>query len=324
MRTKILVCGATGFIGRNIAEALAGDDACEVYGTCLNSPPLNHPKIKMLKCDLTSKTDVARVVAGMDVIVQAAACTSGSKEILSKPYYHVTDNAIMNSLIFRAAFENKVKHVLFFSCTVMYPSSDVPAKEEDFKGAEMHPSYFGSGWTKVYIEKMCEFYSRIGDTKYTVMRHSNIYGPYDKFDLERSHVFGATITKVLAAKEGGEIVVWGGGEEKRDLLYVDDLVDFVKLAISRQTSRFELLNVGCGSAIAVKDLVAKIIALSGKKLKLTFDLTKPTIKTGLCVDASKARRTLGWEKRTGLDEGILKTMKWHREHISGPGGGKAK
>ena len=57
----------------------------------------------------------------------------------------------------------------------------------------MVPQYFGAGWTKVYIEKMCEFYSRIGDTKYTVMRHSNVFGPHDKFDLEKSHVFGATI-----------------------------------------------------------------------------------------------------------------------------------
>src|SRR3972149_546018 len=119
-KKNILICGATGFIGRNIAECLVKRDDMEVHGTYLNSKPLNHPKIKMIKADLTNKGDVNQVVKGMDIIIQAAATTSGAKEIVTKPYYHVTDNAVMNSLIFRAAFKNKVSHIVFFSCTVMY------------------------------------------------------------------------------------------------------------------------------------------------------------------------------------------------------------
>ena len=170
---------------------------------------------------LTNREDVDELLKpGYDILVQAAATTSGAKEIVNKPYYHVTDNAVMNSLIFRSAFEHNIGHVIFFSCTVMHQSSDKPLKEDDFDANKgMHPRYFGVGWTKVYIEKMCEFYSRISSTKYTVVRHSNIFGPYDKFDLERSHVFGATMTKVMTAKDGGKIVVWGTGEEERDLLY---------------------------------------------------------------------------------------------------------
>mgnify|MGYP001602264447 CR=1 FL=1 len=214
MRKKLLVSGATGFIGQNIAESLAKRDDCEVYGTYLNSKPIDDSRIKMIWADLTNKDDVNRVIQGMDIVIQAAAVTSGAKDIVTKPYIHVTDNAVMNSLIFRAAYEHKVSRVVFFSCTVMYQSSDTPLMETDFDAnREIHSSYFGVGWTKVYLEKMCEFYSRIGNTKYTVIRHSNIYGPHDKFDLERSHVFGATMTKVMTAKSGGKIVVWGGGDE---------------------------------------------------------------------------------------------------------------
>ena len=119
-KQKVLVCGATGFIGRNMAEALAGRDDFELYGTYLNSKPFANPGIKMLRADLTSKDDVSRVTAGMDIIIQAAATTSGASDIVNKPYYHVTDNAVMNSLIFRSAYENKVSHVVFFSCSVMY------------------------------------------------------------------------------------------------------------------------------------------------------------------------------------------------------------
>lgn len=187
----------------------------------------------------------AEVVKGMDIIIQSAAVTSGAKEGVLEPHLHVDNNVVMNSLIYRSAHESKVKHVVFFICSVVYQSNSKPVKETDFNANdEMFPVYFGVGWTKVYLEKMCEFYSRLGETKYTVIRHSNIYGPYDKYDLERTHVFGATITKVMKAEEGGRIVVWGGGEEERDFLHVSDLVSFVGLALARQTTRFELVNVG--------------------------------------------------------------------------------
>ena len=123
---------------------------------------------------------------------------------------------------------------------------------------------------QLYIEKMCDFYSRIGETKFTVLRHTNIYGPHDKFDLERSHVFGATITKVLSSKNQ-KVSVWGTGEEERDLLYIDDLVDFIDNAIKNQKSMYGLYNCGYGSAFSIRTLVEKIISASGK------NLTKPSI-----------------------------------------------
>lgn len=314
MKKKILVCGATGFIGRNIVEFLSKSSDLEIYGTYFDSKPLENLRVKMVRADLTKKDDVEKVIKGKDIIIQAAATTSGSKDVINRPYYHVTDNAVMNSLIYRAAFENKVSHVIFFSCTTMYQSSDIPLKEKDFnEGEEIYPSYFGVGWTKVYIEKMCEFYSRISNTKYTVIRHSNIYGPYDKFDLEMSHVFGATMTKVMTSKEGGKIVVWGQGKEERDLLYVSDLVDFVDIAIKNQKSKFELYNVGYGSSISILDLVKKIIAISGKNIEIEFDVSKPNINTKLCLNTDKAKFSLGWSPKVSLDEGIQKTMEWYRK-----------
>ncbi|OGS44945.1 MAG: hypothetical protein A2539_04520 [Elusimicrobia bacterium RIFOXYD2_FULL_34_15] len=316
MKKKILICGSTGLLGRNVAESFAENDDFEVYGTYLKSKPLDNPKIKMIKADLTDKNDVNNVIKGMDIIIQAAATTSGVKDILSKPYYHVTDNTIMNALIFRAAFDHKVSHLLFLSCTVMYQSSDKPLKETDFDAnKEMYPSYFGGAWMKVYNEKMCEFYSRIGTTKFTVVRHSNIYGPYDKYDLERSHVFGATITKVMTTKDGGKIKVWGEGTEERDLMHVDDVVDFIKLALSKQTSKFELFNAGCGSSISVSNLIKKIIQISGKNISIEYDLTKPTVKTKVCLDSTKAKNMLGWESKISLDEGIKKTIDWYKNNF---------
>ncbi len=315
MRKKILVLGSTGFIGRNIAEHFAGQSDAEVYGTYYKSDPLDHPDIQMLKADLTIREDVYRVLKGMDVIIQAAAVTSGSKDVVNRPHIHIADNAVMNSLIFRAAFDYSIPHIVFLSCSVMYHSSDTPLKETDFDpNREMYPNYFGGGWNKVYFEKMCEFYARLGRNKYTVLRHSNIYGPYDKFDLEKSHVFGATITKVMTAKEG-KITVWGTGEEERDLLHVSDIVHFVELAVSKQETRFELYNAGYGRSVAIKDLVHKIVACSGKNLVIEHDLSKPSIKTKFCLDSTKAKNELGWEPQVSLEEGIQRTMEWYRKNL---------
>jgi GDP-L-fucose synthase len=170
------------------------------------------------------------------------------------------------------------------------------------------------GWTKVYLEKMCEFYSRIGNTKYTAIRHSNIYGPYDKYDLERSHFFGATMTKVLNNKDG-KILVWGDGSEMRDLLYVSDLVDFIELVIVKQKNQFDLINVGLGQAYSVKDVIAKIINSTGKKISLEFDNSKPTIKFDCAVNTDHAKKIYGWKPKVSLDTGIRKTIQWYKKNI---------
>lgn len=314
-RQKILVCGATGFIGRNMAEYFAQREDLDVVGVYNRRPPFQLPNLSWVQADLTQVADVARVMDGIDIVIQAAATTSGSKDIVTRPHVHVTDNAVMNSLIFRAAHDTGVKHLIFFSCTVMLQSSDAPQSETDFDvSAEFHPNYFGSGWTKLYLEKMCAFFARVGHTKYTAIRHSNIYGPYDKFDLERSHVFGATITKVLSS-EDGKIVVWGTGQEKRDFLYVDDLADFVAKAIERQTEPFCLYNCGAGVAVSVRELVERVVGASGEDIEIEYDISKPTTQTSVSLNCAKAMADFGWEPRTALDDGIQKTVAWWRANF---------
>jgi nucleoside-diphosphate-sugar epimerase len=195
----------------------------------------------------------------------------------------------------------------------MYQSSEIALREEDFdESTEILPFYYGVGNTKVYIEKMCKFYSRLNRTKHTVIRHSNIYGPYDKYDLEKSHVFGATITKVMNSKNG-EIVVWGTGEESRDLLHIRDLIQFIDLCILKQESEFELFNVGYGEPTKLIDLVKKIIKQSNTNLKIVHDLSKPTLPTSLFLDTTKAKIQFGWERKITLDEGILDTINWYKK-----------
>ncbi len=314
MKKKILICGATGFIGRNLIENLSKNKNYKIYATYNKKNKFKLKNIKWIKGDLRNDTFSKRVTKNIDIIIQAAATTTGSKDVVMQPFVHVTDNAVMNAYLFRNAYINKVKHVIFFSCTTMYKSSKKSIKENNFNPLkDIDHKYFGVATTKVYNENMCDFFSRLGNTKYTAIRHSNIYGPYDKYDLERSHVFGATITKVMTAKK--EVVVWGKGTEERDLLHIDDLVNFVKLVIQKQKGKFQLFNCGVGYSISINNLVKKIIKISKKKLKIKYDLTKPTIPTHLSVNCDLAKKNLGCKPKIKLEDGIKSTVGWWKENI---------
>lgn len=318
-RKTVLICGATGFIGRNLVERLASRPEYRVIGAWHARPPYEQPGVEWRRADLRNPVEVDALLQDVDVVLQAAASTSGSKDTVQTPHMHVTDNAIMNSVLLRAVFERSIRHFVFFSCSIMYQSSQRPVREDDFDPrAAILPQYFGGAWTKVYVEKICELYAGLGRTRFTLIRHSNIYGPYDKFDLHRSHVFGATMTKVLESA-GQPIRVWGDGSESRDLLYVDDLVEFVELAIERQARPFELLNAGSGEAVPVSQLVEKIINASGESIEVSYDPSAPTLKISVCLDCARADEVLGWKPRIALDEGIRRTMAWRRGVLGAAG-----
>jgi len=312
---NILICGATGFIGKNILEYYAKQNF-KIRAVYFEGVPHKRFKnVEWVRYDLRKKADVRNAVRDMDIIMQFAATTTGSKDIVSRPFIHVTDNVVMNSLLLRESFESGVKHFIFPSCTIMYQNSEAPVREEDYSPSnEMQTFYYGAAHTKVYLENMCKFYSSFGKAKYTVLRHSNIYGPYDKYDLEKSHVTGATIAKVMSSC-GEKICVWGSGEEKRDLLYVEDLINFIDLAKRKQKERFQIFNVGSGEGISVKNLVKKVIECSGKDLEIEYDKSKPTIPTSLFLDCTRAANVLGWSPKYTLERGINKTLKWYKENL---------
>jgi GDP-L-fucose synthase len=315
MKKNILICGATGFIGKNIALNLCLNKTYKVFCTYNKKKPYFNKNINWIKIDLRKRNKLDSATKDIDIIIQAAATTSGVKAIIQKPYEHVTDNVILNSLLLESAYRNKVKHFIFFSCSVMYQSSKKPLRESDFDpNNEIHPNYFGAANTKLYIEKLCNFYSRIGITKFTCIRHSNIYGPNDKFDLQKGHFLAATIKKVFSKKK--EIIVWGDGSERRDLLHVSDLINFIKLVIKNQKAKFRIYNCGYGKSFSIKELISKIIFFSKKDKKIIFDKFKPTIQTFVCLNSGLAFRELKWKKKINIDEGIQSTIKWYNKNYN--------
>ena len=316
---KILVCGASGFLGKSTFDALSQRDDFEVYGTYLTNrynrvdPEVNS---KLIKADLTKSEHVDYIFKlGFDVVIQTAANSSGSKDDVERPYIHVTPNVAINNLLIAAAHEYGVKQFIFPSCTVMYPSQDEPSSENNVDlNKDFAPVYFGGAWMKVFSEKLCEFFSRLGKTQFTVIRHSNIYGPHDRFDPDKSHVFAATIRKVAEAPDNSKVIVWGQGKELRDFLHVSDFVKFIELVIDRQDYNFGLFNLGSEEPILIRELVERTIITSGKNLEIEYDPKGPTIGNKASIDCSKARTKFNWKPQISLNEGIRSTLEWYNHN----------
>ena len=111
---KVLICGATGFIGKNITLGLSGNKNYEIHAVRYKRPAYKtSDNVKWHKADLRNPNSIDKLIKGMDIVIQAAATTSGSKDIVSKPYIHVTDNAVINSYMFRSSYAHKIKHFIF-------------------------------------------------------------------------------------------------------------------------------------------------------------------------------------------------------------------
>lgn len=318
-KTRVLITGASGFIGGNLFEELSKKEGLGVIGAFCNSFSIFRDRWwvsdeLLLKADLINKADAFRVTEGVDVVIHAAAISAGAKYIVEDPGF-LLDNTTINTNILQAAYANNVKHFIFLSCSVLYPMDlGRPVKEGDVDYSRIHPKYHAGAWVKIYGEKLCEFYAARGRTRFTVIRHSNIFGPHDKFDLDRSHVLGATVAKVMMAKDGGEIVIWGDGKGQRDFLHVNDLTRFIEKVINPEW-RFEIFNVGMGQAISVRELTAKIVAASGKDLAMRHDSAKPSIGgINLAMDINKSKQVLGWAPLVDLDDGIGRTLDWYRSN----------
>ncbi|GAB6054622.1 GDP-L-fucose synthase [Magnetospira thiophila] len=306
---RVLVTGGTGFIGRNMVERLAERDDVQITATHFSRPPVDLPGVTWQWIDLTEGKAVRDLLGqGFDVVIHAAAATSGAADIVARPHIHIADSAVMTSHLMGAAHEHNVGRFILFSCSIMYPDSSRPLTEDEVDLEAIFPPYHGGAWNKLYFENMARFYAGLGRSRYTAIRHSNIYGPHDKFDLQRSHVFGASLTKVMTATD--HVTVWGSGEEGRDLLHVDDLLDFVEAALAQQQTPFELVNVGAGKVVTIRELVALMVRLSGRDISIEHDLSKPTLPITIRLDCGRAERLFGWKPKIPLEDGIRRTMDW--------------
>ena len=311
---KVLVTGAAGFLGTNIAKRLVAEGS-QVRGTLHSrKPQFEHPNIEYVHADLTQMSDCHQVVEGMDYVFMCAANTSGAAVMATQPLAHVTPNVVMNAQMLEASYQARIKKFLFISSSAAYPpSGDRPVSEDEMFEGDPYEAYYSVGWMKRYAEVLCRIYSeKIKDSMPTVViRPSNVYGPYDKFDFERSHVTAALIRKVVERQNPLE--VWGTGEDVRDLIYVDDFLDATMLAMTK-LENFAPVNIGFGKGCRVREVLDTLLDVDGfSDAKVMVNPTKPSMIPIRLVDVSKAKALLNFTPHTSLKMGLRKTLAWYRE-----------
>ena len=307
---SVLVTGATGLIGANLAQELVRRGARVRATLHVKDPVFDDENVSYVRCDLTRAEDCTRVVEGIDYAFLCAANTSGAYAIATNPLVHVTDNLIMNVRMLEATVD--VDRCLFMSSSTVYPPVQYAVKEEEAFSGDPHPSYFGSAWMKRYSEKLAQFYCEKYGRKIIVVRPTNVYGPFDKFDFGTSHVLPALIRRAVEKQSPFE--VWGDGSAVRDFVYVSDMVEAMLRAMERWT-HFDPFNIGSGNPVTIRESLELILRLSRHTAaEVIYDPSKPTTIPVRLVDLTKAREQLGFQARFSLEEGLQKTIDWYCEH----------
>jgi GDP-L-fucose synthase len=310
---KVLVTGGAGFVGTNLILKLL-ENGAKVRTTIHKKPPqIKNKKVEFIKADLTKQSDCKRVVQDIDYVFMCAANTSGALVIEQTPLAHVTPNVIMNSLMLQEAHRTRVKKFLFISSNTVYPLTNFPVKETDVN-YNLYEKYFPVAWMKLFAEKMCEMYTtKIKNSMAcVVVRPGNIYGPYDDFEWETSHVLPALMRKVV--EHHSPLEVWGDGNDIKDFIYVEDLVDGLLLAMEKVNS-FDQINIGGGKPISIKHALKIMLKVEKyQNPKIVFDSSKPSMIPVRLINISKAKRILGFKPKTSLEEGLKKTITWYKKN----------
>ena len=313
---KILIAGGAGFVATNLATKLL-ELGANVTATVHNKPAvIEDDRVHLIKCDLTKPHDCERAVHGAEYVFMCAANTSGAAVMEKTPLVHVTPNVMMNTLMLEAAYRAGVKKFLFISSNTVYPNVDHPVKEEEMLSGELFDKYFCVAWMKRFAEILCQMYAEKihKPMKTVVVRPANIFGPYDDFEWETSHVVPALIRKVVERHD--PIEVWGDGSDIKDLIYIDDLVEGLLLAMEK-IDDFSPVNIATGRPCSIKQVLETILKVDGyTDAKIVFDTSKPTMIPKRLIDVAKAEKLLGFRAKTSLDEGLQKTVRWYRETVS--------
>lgn len=313
--SKVLVVGGAGFVGANLINRLL-ELGAEITATLhKKSAVVEDNRIKYLKCDLTNAKDCEEVVGGVEYVFMCAANTSGAAVMETRPLVHVTPNVIMNTLMLDAAYKAGVKKFLFISSNTVYPPTDYPVKEDEMFKGDLFEKYFCVGWMKRFTEILCQMYATKiqNPMKTVVVRPANIYGPYDDFDWETSHVIPALIRKVVERHQ--PIEVWGDGNDVKDIIFIDDFIEGMLLAMEH-IDTYDPINIATGRPCSIKQALDVILDVDNyRDAEISFNTSKPSMIPKRLIDISKARELLGFEAKTSLKEAIMKTVNWYRERI---------
>lgn len=300
-QTKILITGSTGMVGNALLQQLKKRDLI-----------LLHPSRAEL--DLCHQQDVLSYFAQHkpDYVFHLAAIVGGIQANNNYPAKFIYDNTQMHCNVIEAAYQHKVKKLLFPGSACTYPKlAEQPIKEPSFLDGKVEPTNIAYAAAKINGIIMCQSYARQYAFNAIVPMPTNAYGVGDNFDPNASHVIPALMKRFHEAKIQGrsEVMLWGSGKPLREFIYVDDFADALIFLMHHYDSP-DLINLGTMQEISMIDLaheIAKVVGFSGQ---ITLDTSKPDGSPRKCLDSS-ALFAMGWKPKVSLQAGLIKMYEHH-------------
>ena len=303
---RIVVTGGAGFLGRAVCERLRVLGAAEVLVP------------RRAQYDLTIESQVERLYKDTrpQVVIHLAAEVGGIGANMANPGRYFYANMAMAMHLIEHARRNGLEKFVQTGTICAYPKfTPVPFKEENLWAGYPEETNAPYGVAKKAAMVMLHAYQRQYGLKGVYVLPVNLYGPWDNFNLDTSHVIPALIRKCIEAKDAGRdhIVCWGTGSASREFLYVDDAADgLIRAAEVMETP--EPINLGTGMEITIRDLVTLIAKLCGFGGQIQWDATKPDGQPRRCLDVERAVQRLGWRAKVGFEEGLRRTIDWFVAH----------
>jgi GDP-L-fucose synthase len=301
----VTVTGARGFLGRAVTRML--DD----LGASVSAPSSGEYDVRVAQA-------ARAVVDGADVVIHLAARVGGIGFNMRNPAPLAYDNLTMGCNVFEQGRLAEVGKLVAACSVCAYPKFvEVPFKEEDIWNGYPEESNAPYGLAKRMLLVLSDSYRRDYGFSSVVPVMANLYGPYDNFDLEDSHVIAAMVRKFVEAVEhrDPQVVLWGTGNATREFLYVDDAARALLLMAERYDSS-EPVNIGTGQETSIRRLAETIAAATGYEGELTWDTSRPDGQPRRALDVSRAEREFGFRAEIPLEEGIRRTVEYYREHLA--------
>jgi GDP-L-fucose synthase len=251
-----------------------------------------------------------------DYVFLAAAKVGGILANATYPADFIRDNLQIQTNVIDAAYRNGVRKLLFLGSSCIYPKhAPQPMSEECLLTSPLEPTNEWYAIAKIVGLKMCAAYKRQYGFNAISAMPTNLYGPGDNFDLEKSHVIPALIRKFHEAKLAGaaEVEVWGTGTPKREFLHVDDLAEACVFLMENYDDE-QWINIGAGAEVSIRDLAETVKDVVGFEGKLKFDTTKPDGTPRKFMNVSRLNDA-GWKAKIGLREGLVEVYEWYAEFV---------